>query len=308
MNNFNSGNGQIATIDFSQVLCPGDPDAIGKMKKTARKPKSAKPIVHQIFADIALILKDPFWVKKFTQASQGKLPAKFSYNNGTIMYTKGKGKSKEITLPKNIVEAAKLCCQFFREMASIYSPLDKIEVHFEQAEQEEMTWSNAGKKCREILLSYFYNDISKQMLLNHEETKQLKFVVEIGILNKFLGIHNIFVENRRITGISGLQWNPQTRKFFLDPNLRMTETRSSRKKDSDGSNINKDTMPRFTLVYKKRLELLQKKCNKLNCLSNTIEQFKPSTVMSETSTDNELFTCTTDVDNEADGENDGLTE
>lgn len=286
----------IATIDFSQVLCPGDPDV--KIKKAPRKPKSTKPIVYQIFADIAHLLKDPFWVKKFTQAGQGKLPAKFSYVNGTLLYTKGKGKCKEIIIPKNTLEAAKLCCQFFREMGGIYSPSDKIEVNFEQEEQEPMTWSNASKKCREVLLSYFFENVAQQMNLTKDEIKQLKFTVEVGILNKYLGINNIYVENRHIAGISGLQWDPMTRRFFLDPSIRPTETRTSRKKEviEYAPGTNKETMPRFTALYKERLETLQKKCNKLNKGHNSIEQFRPSTMMTETSTDNELFTHTSDND------------
>lgn len=284
---------KVATIDFTQILCPGNTEQ--KTKKVSKKARSTKPIVHQVFADIAVLLKDPFWKKKFTQASFGKFPAKFNFTNGALSYTKGT-KSKVLYVPNNnIFEAATLCCKFFREVGGIYSPSDNIEVSMIEEDEAPLTWTTAGKKSGEILLSYFYQELEERMSLAKEEVSQLKNLVRLAILNKYLGQHNIHIENRRIVGISGLHWNSATRRFYLDPNLKPVESRSARKKEGVNHDVDKDSMPRFTFLYQKRLEHLRRKTAKLNNSHDENEQFQPSKAIIDTSTDTDIFSQTTDI-------------
>lgn len=224
----------------------------------AKKGKAIKPPVNPIFAQAGEIMSDEYWKKLLIKASKGRFPSKFSYSNTILTFTKG-SKSESIKIPvDDPFQAANSFCWFLRTKGGFFGPNDRTNLTLLEEDEDPLTWGNAGKKSREVLLGYFYEDVQKHLNLSQVEVNQLKNVVRLGIVNRYFGSNNILVHKNRISNINGLIWNADSRRFSQDPNLVAIENRPSRKV-SVISEIHKDTYPRFSRTYSERIKYLEKK-------------------------------------------------
>lgn len=258
------GSHAISTVNFNSWAN----DPIVQDKQKVRKTKGAKDATHKIFVECANVTQDQFWVEKFINGSIGKFPSKFSFHDGLLSYRKG-SKCNTLEVSNNPYEASQACMEFFRSNGGIFSPIDEqnsLELQYTRSHmaltQQQLTWGDANKKEQEGMLSYYITDMKEIMRLSDSESEQLRQTIRLGVVNKFFGKHNVTVENNRIQSIGGLLWNNETRKFYIDPQLKPNSTRTyTRKKDGPASidATQKDTIPQFNIKWKKYVELLDKK-------------------------------------------------
>lgn len=266
----NVGSYAISTVSFNSWVN----EPIKKDKKTKKK-VDTKEIVNKIFAEYAAIITDPFWVEKLNNASLGKFPQKFSYNNNTLIYKKG-SKSYTLELTNNPFESAYKCIEFFRAHGGIFSPIDEqnsmdIQLSLVNNNEEKLTWGNSNKKIKDFMLSNYIGDLKEIMKLNHEQIRQLDQTLKQGISNKYFGKHNIYVENNRIQSIEGLLY--ENNNFYIDPNLKPISTRVYTRKKNGPPVINtnqKDMYPQFNVKWNKYIDTLDKKLDKNKKAQNKV--------------------------------------
>ncbi len=258
------GSYAVSTVNFNSW----NNEPVVQESQRTRKTRGNKEITHKIFVECANITQDPFWAEKFTNASMGKFPAKFSFHDGLLSYKKG-SKCNTLEVSSNPYEASHACMEFFRSNGSIFSPTDEqnsLELQYTRTHmaltQQQLTWEEANKKDQECMLSYYITDMKEIMKLSEGESEQLRQTIRLGVVNKLFGKHNINVENSRIHSIVGLLWNNESRTFYIDSQLKPSSTRTyTRKKDGPPSidPTQKDTIPQFNTKWKKYVELLDKK-------------------------------------------------
>ena len=251
--NLKVGNQAISTIDFNTWI--KDTEVVVKKKK------KRKEIVHKIFSDFANIITDPFWIEKFTNASIGKLPTKFSFNNGVLKYKKGtKTYSKEL-LNSNL-ESAYECIKFFNTYGLFSNnDISKTNEQIGEIKTEILTWENANENVKELLIGYYINDMMKVMELTKLEVKQLKQTIMVGISFKLLKKTHFFVEDNRLVKINNILWDDVNRIFFIDESLKSgIKPDNSKYKDQSS---NKDTNT-ISLIWDKYINILNNKIEKYN--------------------------------------------
>lgn len=258
------GSYAISTVDLSSFTA----DALTRPVQKTRKVRNAKEVIHKIFAECAAATNDPFWAEKFTNASYGKFPAKFNYSDGVLNYRKG-AKSKTLEIPMNPYEASILCMDFFRTNGGMFSELDQqysTQLQDSRSQdliyQKPLEWADLNKKMRECLLSYYIVSMKDVMKLRDNEIEQLLQTLRMGIKNKYFDEHNIRVENNRIQTVDGLLWNNNDRRFFINPSLAPSTTRSyGRKKGVTSTTVAicKDMTPQFVNKWSKYTDALHSK-------------------------------------------------
>lgn len=263
------GSYAISTVNFESWM---NEPVVQPPQKT-RKARGVKEVIHKIFADCATVIQDPFWIDKFNNAAIGKMPHKFAFHDGVLMYKKG-AKCHNLDISNNPYEAAHACMEFFRGNGGIFSPLDEqnsLELQYSRAHavlsQQQLTWGDANKKVQECMLSHYVVTMKSRMNLSDPEVEQLRQTIRLGIANKYFGRHNIQVDNNRIYSIDGLLWNNETRIFYINPELKPNSTRTySRKKDGPPAvdPSQKDMVPQFGVKWGKYVESLDRKILRTN--------------------------------------------
>jgi len=258
------GSFAISTIDFESWMN----EPIVQAPQRSRKSRGIKEIIHKIFADCANVIQDPFWIEKFNAAAIGKFPRGFSYHDGILLYRKG-AKCHQLEVSANPFEAAYACMEFFRGNGGIFSPMDEkdsLELQYARSQavltQQQLTWADANKKIQECLLSHYVLGMKDLMHLSDVEMEQLRQTIRLGIANKFFGKHNIHIDNNRIHSIEGLLWNNESRRFYINPDLKPNTTRTyTRNKDGPAAvdPSQKDMVPQFGFKWNKYIESLDKK-------------------------------------------------
>lgn len=237
-----------------------------------RGKKKVKEVVYPIFAYYATLVSDPFWVDIFTQASYGKMPKKFSFNEMTLCYNKGQKQGARALY--QTPESAQHAIQFFKTYGAIYSPIDQQTALFQhqtcQVTLEPLTWANTNRKTKISLISNYVTEIATTMQLSTKETEQLAETIHLGIGSKIFNRDNIGIQLHKIVVIQGLCWDGQTRLFYPDPNLKplRSNSRSTNKSKSKTSNTmkNKGLVPMFRTNWTKFLG------EQLNCKQLTADQ------------------------------------
>lgn len=239
----------------------------------SRKARGVKEIAYPIFAECANVLEDAFWSEKLNAMAYGKFPAKFAYQNGALVFKKGVKVVASLTVDTNAYESAYVVVDFLRQHGGLTSPLDKqITVtlehdrHRQSQPREQLTWGTAKKRMQECMLSHYLMAQKASMGLSDFEIEHLRQTIRLGISNKYFGNHNIRVEDNQIQMIEGLRWNPETRTFFQDPDLKQvitrTYVRNATKEENDWSSReakDKDMRPYFSAHWAKYVAGLSKK-------------------------------------------------
>lgn len=258
------GSYAISTVEFKSWFT----EPLAPQPQRAKKKRAQKPVIHQIFASCVEVTDDPFWQEKFRNASIGSFPRGFSYNDGVLTYRKG-AKVQSIEVSGNPYESSRACAEFFRSKGAIFSPIDQrnsstLQYHRSQdlLSQKQLEWSDMNKKMQECLLSNYVLEMKEQMGLTDGEKEQLRQTVRLGIDNKVLVKTRIIVHENNIQRIDGLLWNPQVREFYIDPEIKPQNTRSSSRSNGGIPSIDprlKDTIPKFTAQWEKYVAHLNTK-------------------------------------------------
>lgn len=307
--NFNGkiGSYAISTVDFSSWTSNASNSTNQKTKKT----RGTKEVVNKIFADYVEIIDDTFWKEKFKNASIGKFPTKFNYKEDVLYFKKGQ-KTYTLQVPKNTLEGANACMDFFRLHGGFFSPDDirksaeEQKKHNEEIVVQELTWGIASKKCQECLISYYVVAMKENMKLTNHEMEQLRETINLGIVDKFFGKHNIIIKNKRIHNIEGLLWNTEKRQFYIGPDVKPMAVRGYTRKKHGPPSIDpslKDTISNFGTNWCKYLDLLNKKWDKEKKYDHNLivkHYSVDSTTSPQMDTTTNSYTDTTDNEDEDD--------
>jgi hypothetical protein len=263
--NNRAGGYAISTIDTRPWL--NTPVTTGSTKQ--RKGKGEPSIVNQIFADALIHTDDPYWVNIFKQASFGKLPRKFTFKGGYLIFKRNQ-RLLTTLVPSDPYEAYNTIINFFRHHGGMSSERDQEILRYEQQmiqmnNQENETWTTLKKRMKEIMICNYIIDMRDELHLSPKETQQLTEVLNNGVILKFIGKNDIDIVDRHIVRIRGLLWNPDTRLFSIDANF----IRKAPKSKSKPAEISyepptkptiepKDTIVSFHKNWLKFLETLEK--------------------------------------------------
>jgi hypothetical protein len=235
---------------------------------TASKPKTrrakAEPIVvNAVFKACEDLTVDPTWKTIFSEAAYGKLPRGFTYKNGYLTH-KIRNKISRLELsstdPQVVMEE---CMRFMKEKAGIMSQEDQrkakeeFEEHLIQAGNlRPNQWSEIKKKkkIRNVLLSTFITQLSKEMALTQTEKEDLRNKIFLGLILGCFGNEQIEVKDGYITNIAGLVFDPATRHFSIDYSKAPKQLKKSRRSDKDKAVVPKTS---FYLLWIKFLESLE---------------------------------------------------
>lgn len=248
---------KISKVDVSKLKLINEPPP--KTKKV-KKVKGGKPIIHQIFYDCSEVISDEYWKKKLIQASKGKFPAKFSYSDGMLIFTKN-SKHVATELPDDLSQMACVVCQFFRTYGHISSPNDEFQVRQITITKDELNWKKAKKRCKENLIAFYIQDITSDYNLSQKEKKSCFNKILSYLINKQISPSGIFIENNRIKEIENLYFDSEERNFFVKSFSKVSENKNIKRIEIHGASPN-DIFPRFAHLWKDRCEKLTKKLNK----------------------------------------------
>lgn len=265
-NNNMVGKQAISTIDFNTWLDEPVKQPVTKKKRV----RAIKEIIYPIFVSCANLIEDPFWKTLFHEASVGKFPTKFGYNGKRLIF-----KPKRICIElatEDIKKTSEDCMEFFRVHGNIFSSLDEHKSaeyrEFLSKQEIEMTWEKANKKLQECLISYYVMDQKEKRNLNTKETSQLRQTILLAFCGKYIGKHNIHVEDMRITKIDPLLYNTEERKYYIDPKTKPNIPRQTKKNSTtkpitsdnefvgNSSTVSKEHIPQYNIKWKKYIKSL----------------------------------------------------
>lgn len=282
----NNIGGNIGTYAVSTISLDSWMNDTSSSNIKGKKTKSNKAVIHRIFADCAAVIDDPFWIEKFTEASQGKFPQKFAYRDNKLLYKRA-ARIFDINVSSSPYEAAYQCMEFIRKHGCIYSPEDEQLQLQRQCDRQadaqlnyvELTWETAGKRTQDALISYYVLSMEEMMGLSATETKQLRQTIKLAIFSKTLGNHNIVVENKRIFKIDGLLFDGQKRVFYINAELKPASSRkSSKSKDEVVVASQKDTVPQFASGWLKFIESMNQRVQANSRRNRAVIIYQPNGV------------------------------
>jgi hypothetical protein len=212
---------------------------------------------------------DDFWIEKFTNASIGKFPAKFSYSNGILKYKKGnKFFSKELI--NEDLETTIECINFFNTHG-IFSTNDIYKSKISETDEKQnevLTWENSSEKVKELLISYYINDMTKVMSLTKSQSKQLIQTIYIGLSFKILTKADFIVDNNRIIKINNILWDNINNKFIIDKSILVSSSKYENLKVKTRKIIKNNVDNYNNSKWNKYIALLNIKIEKNNKLEN----------------------------------------
>lgn len=246
--------------------------------KRAKKCRSVKQVINPIFEACSEKSTDPFWSDLFRQAAQGKFPKYFYYREGILTY-KRISKIFNTDVPDNPYEAISVCKDFLRKHRGIVSDLDQksLKQRYEDNVSDKLVAEDFKslvkiKKIRGFLIDIYIEEKSQELKLKPKEIENLRNVINIALILKYIKNEQIIIQNNRIININGLLFNGETNSFYLDPNLIRKPTRCYTKNKIPAKSRN-DNVPRFYNLWLTYLSDLDKKVsdkqikyNKINIL------------------------------------------
>lgn len=204
---------------------------------TASRQRQAKAtkIIHQEFLNMAMATNDPYWKKILLNAAKNKFISGFSYIGSRLTYIhrgRTSNKTSEITLTDNVEQDFDTVISFFRTMAGLRSDLDKVRERKQMEENQQLQADTVNLKKSTVkreLINKFIKRMTKEYNLTKGETKDLKNLIAQGFIMKTIQTSSIIIEDRQISSIVGLSYDPQTRKFTLPKSGKSSKKRNSGK-------------------------------------------------------------------------------
>jgi hypothetical protein len=190
----------------------------------AKKKRTEKKVVHEIFEMCSDLTNDPYWISVFKECSRDKFPRGFSYKNGLLIHRRG-NKLKRILIPTLPDEAFSIAVNFFKTSAGLMSNGDRKKLQKEEEEKlleanssKELLWKDIRtERVKEILISEFVRDLSLKMNYDENKRKELATTIKIGFMLKYFTGKNIVMEDSKVIDIIGLTYDKENNNFFIDP-------------------------------------------------------------------------------------------
>jgi hypothetical protein len=191
----------------------GKGKGVKKVVKTRASAKANPDPINSLFSEMSTLCSDPFWRDTFKDASFGKFPRGFRYNND-ILISKIKNKTKNCSLQgMSAIQAIGVVQEFMRETSRIMSSQDVEErnQHLRQIiidntdMDNAITWSKIkAPQEKSLYIARYVSALTKMASLTPEQSKQLNNVIRHNVSVKYFGSKNIIMNNGDITSIVGL--------------------------------------------------------------------------------------------------------
>jgi hypothetical protein len=204
-------------------------------KVKSRKIKVSPVIVNDIFHECSQLIDDEYWRDTLVSMSYNKIPKGFMYKDGYLTHKKG-NKTQNIQIPESPIDALRLILSFMRSTAGMRSSQDKLrDKRLEEeatVEYHERTWEELKdiKRCLpDMYISNYIRWISKSLQLTQSECNQLKTLINLGILFKYIDDSHIRFDHT-IQSIDGLVFDDRDRTFHLNlPKIPIPKDKSKYK-------------------------------------------------------------------------------
>jgi hypothetical protein len=272
--NRTTGNYAVAT-DRGGLWNRAGNQASAPVATKGRRVKAPPPIVHQIFVEYMARIEDVYWQSIFQNASIGKFPRGFSFQDNVLVY---KQRSKLFRLPMGDIQnrdAPHIEIIEFFGRAGLRSSSDQERIRQEQEDRnaedviESMRWGSIRRaRVKDILISGFVDELSQAMNLNRTQSIRLKTVIGLGFILNYFDSDSVLMVNGKIQAIEGIIYDAVTKTFDIDPSINPKKTKSKPKpKKGDTPNDENTTSPlikqgvkvNFMAIWLKFLEALDRK-------------------------------------------------
>ena len=228
-----------------------------------RSRKQNTQIVNQLFAYCSELCADSYWSAILMESAYGRLPKRFSFQNGILSHRKG-GKEVSRTLSENPSEALPSIISFFRAHENLSSEEDKMTSYMmasqcvgDGAVLDRMCWDNYNSSTKDTLINDYITHMTKIHSLTQSEVADLFCKITGAVFLGLLTGKEIIVECRAISCIYGLNMNGTEigkRTFTLNPCLVPTKIPVKQKEvltDLSARSNAKDMIPGFHKKWSK---------------------------------------------------------
>lgn len=233
--------GSYSTCNLNKLSLDGT-NLTGQKKTNVKITEKEKPI-HQIFADCAKLCTDSYWEHIFNECSYSRFPKGITYRDAQLCI-KRNNKYVYCNVSQNIYDSVNQCIAFFKEYKGLMSDIDKNMLDLEhdkfeeEVEEQINSWSRVKKKEAKLLLDIYMDMLKAKYSLTNKELINLTHNINLGLILKIINKKTIIMENSRITEITSLYFDEDTRKFSLDFTIKPNITRNNKvKNDNDSTDI-----------------------------------------------------------------------
>lgn len=187
--------------------------------------KTEKQVIHQEWLECSEICTDVYWSNKFKEASINKFPRGCSYVSGLLSFwSKKENDTIQLTtsdFQQMIIDSA----VFFERNCSLKSSKTKNK---ERQAVVITVWSKCNDINKGNMMSEYVSAIAGAYSLTIEQTIQLRNTIRAGMVCKIVKVDEI--QDNRIISLSGLQFDPETMKFYFISKAKISNDRHFTKK------------------------------------------------------------------------------
>lgn len=189
-------------------------------KKSIRKHKINKNIVHEKFNEMRQYTTNDFWDRFLYKCARNIFPNKdFKFMND-ILYYKIKTKKHRAELfinEDNLEQSFKDLKKFLRDKGiKPNSEVTENDDFFEKDYMEINQWKNVKKELKNEKIIQFVRKEKELKKLNYYEERQLESILKTATAGDILNNDNIVIKNDTIEEINYLLWCPEKRLYSID--------------------------------------------------------------------------------------------
>ena len=171
---------------------------------------------YSIFLKCSELETIPYWKDFFENCAVGIFPNGINFKEHTMYYRKGKRQAPTILyIPYEPEEALKTVKDFVREQIGILSIDEMREKKIRVSEAlkkniitDELVWKSIRSRItKERMLDTFVRKVEKRLKLTDNDAKQLKCVINLGIIAGIITSDDIEIDNAEIQNIRGISKN-----------------------------------------------------------------------------------------------------
>lgn len=171
-------------------------------------------IVNPFFIKLIDYVDDPYWKDVLLDASRGKFPKEFSYNDNVLTCKKN---NSSISIEENANSINRLI-EFIRNITGTRSKMD-LEREKDYEKEHNLTvnninsWSDVKTKYnKRLLIIEYVSKLSKIYNLTQNETDELRTLINIHLDNDILK-KSVIIEDNNISDITCFKWDSIKRCF-----------------------------------------------------------------------------------------------
>lgn len=202
---------------------------------TKNIPKDKKPkrmeILHPFFLSaIPYCNDDVFWIKILDNASKGIFPKLYKYLNNVLAYRQKANKYVSVELDQSSPEQLFRTLQNFMKRNGTYSMRDENERVKEVETKDDIinSWSDIkSRKMKRLLLSKYVIHLKSHYNLSNDEVVNLNTLISASNATGIIKSNNVVITDGRISDVTILCFDPRSRNFFIDSDVKIEQISKS---------------------------------------------------------------------------------